>query len=190
MENATAPRVDSRREALAVGAVLLVWLASLTVGWTYQYATENATRHLTQDQISVAVPATWIVDAPSGDLVLVTRNPLRREETFSVSRLPEGAGTLDEAARENRARAAAQYQGYLVGDIRGAELNGGPADRTAYSFIRRDASGRSSVLEGLDYVVISGSTALVIAFVCPIEAFDRDLPAFERFALSVSVGQP
>jgi RsiW-degrading membrane proteinase PrsW (M82 family) len=187
---AVVQTTDTRREAFTVAVVLLLWVASLAVGYTLKFATENATRQVTQDEVSAAAPASWILEGPSGDLVLIARNPLRRDEAYTVSRLPQGAGTLDAAARENRVRAAAQREGLLIGDIESADLGGSPADRTAYSFVRRDAAGRPAVLDAVDYVVLSGSTVLVITFETPAETFERELPAFERFARSVRVSQP
>lgn len=185
MEGENAAQADGQTVSSTV-LVIAVTLLALGAGWLVRDSTLSRTRLLTQNDVSLVAPASWMV-MPAADNVLFTAGDLRHpDHRAHISRLAQATTLADAAAFDmlNRGRALSSFRVLTQGAV---ELDGEPAYHVHYAYVKADPSALPRVIEGITYFRDAGDTVLVASFEDKTGSFDASLPMFERMASTLNV---
>lgn len=181
---------DLRRPGGAVLPTLLVLLllaVGLVAGWLLRTAAESATSPIERGGITMDVPAGWLIEPASGDLLLLATDPTAPDSRVSVARIPaEGRSLADVAAEQDQA-SAGLFESYRVisqGPVRFAGKEGHEVRFALVDSSRGDPVPR--VIEGLDEYIAGGDAVLRISIEAHSGELESVLPAFYRFAESIT----
>ncbi|WP_420630757.1 hypothetical protein [Candidatus Leptofilum sp.] len=176
---------ERRSALLVVGLVIL----SLLIGWQVKTAIQNATRTVEVSGLTVNVPDGWLVQEGAGDLLFVARNPLAIDELYRVSQLPAEPDLAPDLAAlaENRNLARARLDdSYRVLSAEPIVFAGRDGYKVSFARVDLDSPGIPHVIEGLDYYFPEGDRVNVLSLEAESESFADALPAFQRFAQSMT----
>lgn len=171
-----------RRSAMLVVGLLLL---SLLIGWQVKTAVQNSTRTVEASGLTLDVPTGWLVQEGAGDLLLVARNPLALDELYRVSQLPAGPDLAVLAENRNLARVRLD-ESYRVLSAEPIVFSGQDGYKVSFARVDLDSPGIPRVIEGLDYYFLDDDQVNIISFEAKRESFADALPAFQRFAQSMT----
>ncbi|WP_420643926.1 hypothetical protein [Candidatus Leptofilum sp.] len=171
-----------RRSAMLVVGLLIL---SLLIGWQVKTAVQNATRTVEVSGLTVDVPNGWLVQEGAGDLLFVARNPLAIDELYRVSQLPAEPDLAVLAENRNLARARLD-DSYRVLSAEPIVFAGHDGYKVSFARVDLDSPGIPHVIEGLDYYFAEGDQVNVLSLEAESESFADALPAFQRFAQSMT----
>lgn len=169
--------------------VIAVTLLALSAGWLLGNNTLNRTRPITQSGITLDVPTSWLA-LPAADDILLAANDIRRpQQQVSVRSLPAASSGSDAVAVDilNRARGMNSFRVLEQGVV---ELDGTPAYRVHYAYVTAAPNRLPTVIEGVDYYIVSDEQMIVASFEDSSSSFANSLSTFERMAATLRVAEP
>lgn len=201
------PQIDSRTltpptagaQRLANLLVIVTLAVALLLGWALKTAVEGRTQTYSDDQITFAYPATWVVDQDlDGNPML--RNPQSASRLFNdrvvviqgdvpSSGLPAGSPLVDAATSWTLKRSSALDSFRNLSSEDGYTVAGQPAIRVNYAYVADPAAvlgrpGVPIVVKGSDLVIITGDRLTVLSG----QSREADWAAFEPRFLKILEG--
>ncbi|HWQ12934.1 MAG TPA: PrsW family glutamic-type intramembrane protease [Roseiflexaceae bacterium] len=172
---------DRSANALVVGLFALL----LLVGVLTWNAATNATTAFSREGVAGAYPAAFGEATAEGE-VLRASDPLGTEASFVVRALP--AAELKAITTQLASERSEAFLAYKVTSTGAGTVAGKQANTQRFVYVEdgglTDAAPR--VIEGVDYIVVSGDRAVVITMVAPSERIPEVEPLFDRFVASLS----
>lgn len=168
--------------------VCLLLVASLGVGWLVQTAVANQTRTITQDNITIHVPANWLTQDGVGEMVLQTQNPTNLDEQYRVSILRQSSNNLASLANTQGLLRIQQDDTYRVLEQTPIIIAGRDGFRVTYAFVDLQAS-LPTVIEGRDYYFPDGDNhVLLVSYENESHQFEAGLSSFQTFLSTLEYG--
>ena len=175
-------------------AVIAVTVLALLAGALLRARVEGQTRALSTDGVSAEVPARWIAAVSTDDGALLQARATSGvfPTTYRVEAFPlADDATLDDAFVARTLQLGSELTAFNVLESVGASVNGRPAIKISFAYVVSDANvQRENVpasVRGDEYIFLDGhGRALAVQFATESDSYERALPGFERFLLSVS----
>lgn len=182
---AIAPTPRQREERLSALFVIAVALLAILLGAVVRSSAQNQTRPFSGGGISAEIPAGWLVQEGTGDLVMIARNTQSLDQLYRVNLLEDGA-LSEVATAQNQIRAGMDETFRVVAEtpiiVRGRE-----GYRVNYAFVDDDLVDVPTVIEGVSYYFPDPNGVLVLSYEANSSKFDDGVPRFQRFRASVVV---
>lgn len=187
-------RTRSLGDRYSEWAVIAVTAIALLAGALIRASVEGQTRQLSADGVSAEVPVRWIAAASTdGGALLQARATsgvfptIYRIEAFPLA----DDATLDDAFVARTLQLGSELTAFNVLESAGASVNGRPAIKVSFAYVVSDPNvQRENVptsVRGDEYIFLDGhGRALAVQFAAESDNYERALPGFERFLLSVS----
>ena len=171
--------------------VIFITLLALAGGWLIKSQTENQSRTITREGISLDVPPSWLA-LPSAENVVFSATDLRRpQQRGSVTTQPfvKGSSLADLSTMRiiNQGHNANSFRVLKQGV---ANLDGTEAYSVHYAHVVAKPNVLPQVIEGIEYYIVDGDRVLIIQFEDDSDSFAESLPVFERMAATVRVVEP
>lgn len=173
----TQPKNDERLPTLLVIGVVL---AALLLGWVIKENVTGQGRPFSQNGVSGELPAGWLTQDGTGDLLLVARNPQAPDERYRINRLTPNTDLAALAAVQNGERARLEPT-FRVVEETPIVVNGRDGYKVSYAYIDDSGTGMPAVIEGVDYYFLEGDAVLVISLEAAHENFAEAFPRFQTF---------
>lgn len=192
------PRAPSQR-ALVVGgikrewnedtrqflAVLLVAAVALLLGYAVREYATSQTRTVSAGNVSAEIPAAWVVQGGTQDLLFTAADPRTPGQRYAVTR-PSGLGSDPDAVANATVAGKSQVlTDFQVLDRDTATVNGAAVPQVTYTYVTTRNGQVPQVIEGRDLYVPASGGVLVVTLESPSHNFQAALDDFERFAASV-----
>jgi hypothetical protein len=166
-------------------AVLLVALVALVVGYGVREWATGQTRAITVGSVSAAVPASWVVQQGSQDLLFTAADPRNPGQRYSVTQptdLGGDPGTVANATVAGKSQVLPEFQ-VLNRDT--STINGVSVPAVTYTYITSRIGAVPKVIEGRDLFIPASGSVLVVTLETPASTFEGALDQFNTFAASV-----
>lgn len=187
-----APRSEAltQRQRWGHYFVLLYAAVAIFIGINLRDAALYATVPFNDPEVGISAfyPAGWLIDS-GGDYVFRVRDMSQPgfKTTIQVSAL---SVTVDISPRNifdslNFVRSRTRSSFAVLGEEPVVLADDLPATRLSYTFVESEQNpflrNAPTVIEGQDILVVESGQALVITFWSDANAYDANLPIFERF---------
>ncbi len=190
-DDARSPDLQpTQRQRWGLSLSYLLIAVGLLLGINQRDSALNQASVYTNDEagITAAHPARWLLEE-TGDFVFRVRDMAYRgfNTQIEVSTVALGA---DNSARNvfdqlSLARAQALVDYHVLGYEAYVLPDGSSAPAMAYSFVARDASpflqGNSSVVSGLDILIVRRGGALAVSFRADSRIYEREVATLRWF---------
>ncbi len=174
-----------RQERLSVYLVLGMAIMSLLLGVMVRNSAQNQTRTYSTSGISADIPAGWLVQEGTGDLIFVARNTHSLDQLYRVNLL-EG-GELTAVVSEHNTYRQGVNNTFRVVEQTPIIASGREGVKVTYAFIDDEAESMPTVIEGVDYYFPEGDQIVVISYEADVAAFEAGFENFQSFRSSVNV---
>ncbi len=186
---ATAPSLGDR---YAQWTVALLAVLALLAGWMLKAGVENRSVGFEADGVSAQAPAGWLRMAGGETELLHAANPASDGfgTTYVIDTVPVPANATggDVASLLSLSRGQA-LTGFRVLDQFEVTVDGRAAYRMSFAYVEThpDATHDElpSVVQGIDFIFLDGSRAVVVTYMADESAYEADYGRFRRFLSSV-----
>jgi hypothetical protein len=166
-------------------AVMLVAIVSLVIGYGVREWATGQTRAITVGSVSAAVPASWVIQQGSQDLLFTAADPRNPGQRYSVTQptdLGSDPNTVANATVAGKSQVLSEFQVLNRGT---ATVNGKSVPAVTYTYITTRNGAVPQVIEGRDLFIPAEGSVLIVTLETPARVFDAALDQFNRFAASV-----
>ncbi|MFQ5422224.1 MAG: hypothetical protein ACE5FD_04060 [Anaerolineae bacterium] len=165
--------------------VILTALVALGLGWGVKTAVANQTRPFTVRSISAEIPAGWLVQEGTGELLLVARNPADMDQRYRILLL-DGNSDLPLLANQHSQNRARLESTFIVLDETAIVADGRDGYKVTYAWVNTPAGQMPIIIEGVDYYFPVDDQALVISLEAAQTEFAGAFARFQQFRASVT----
>jgi hypothetical protein len=165
--------------------VLVITFIAMALGWGVKTAVQDQTRSFSSQGVTAELPAGWLVQEGTGDLIFVARNPQAMDQRYRVQLFAGDTDLANAASSQNDGRSQ-RDDSFRVLDETPIVVDGQDGYKVSYAYIDAEESGMPSVIEGVDYYFPSGDATLLISFESDHEDFAETFAQFQQFRASVS----
>ena len=186
-------QTKERQSALLV---ILMALIALGLGWGVKTAVTNQTRPFAKNGISAQVPAGWLAQEGTGELLLVARNPAAMSQRYRIQLLDGDAdkssvadlSALAYQRNQNRTRLEPTFT--VLGET-AIVADGRDGYKVSYAWISSQAGQMPrgqmpAIIEGVDYYFPVENGVMVISLEADQTDFADAFSQFQRFRASVT----
>lgn len=173
---------EDTRQFLAV--MLVAFLSLLAAYGIRQWATSQ-TRTITVGSVSASVPASWVVQQGSQDLLFTAADPRNPGQRYSVTQptdLGSDPNIVANATVAGKSQVLSEYQVLNRGT---SQVNGMSVPAVTYTYITTRNGAVPQVIEGWDLFIPASGSVLVVTLESPARGFEVALDPFKTFAASV-----
>jgi hypothetical protein len=166
-------------------AVILVALVALVIGYGVREWATGQTRAITVGSVSAAIPASWVVQQGSQDLLFTVADPRNPGQRYSVTQptdLGSDPNTVANATVAGKSQVLSLYQVLNRGT---STVNGMSVPSVTYTYITTRNGAVPQVIEGWDLFIPASGSVLVVTLESPARGFEVAIDPFKTFAASV-----
>ena len=195
MTTATTSANTDRSEWIVIGMTII----ALLLGYMLKTATLGQTRTVTAGEMTVELPAKWVVETASTGLignsqsdhskVLTAWDPLDPGTRYAVSSLPGGdSADLATMASLRNLQRAQSLSAYRVLEQTEVTLKGREGYKVSFAYVDASAKDRPPVVYlGVDYFFPDGEH-VIVATLETYHDYPSALAKFQDFAAALTMG--
>lgn len=196
MATATSPSTSGKSEWLVIGMTVI----ALLLGYMLKTSALGQTRTVNAGDLSVDLPARWVVESASTGLIgnmpadasrlLSAWDPLDPGTKYIISLLPAGDNAdLATIASFRNLQRAQTLTAYRVIEQTRVTLKGQEGYKVSFAFVDASAQDRPPVVyQGVDYFFLEGGQVLV-ATLETYHDYTAALAKFQDFAAALAMGE-
>jgi len=164
--------------------VILTALVALGFGWGVKTAVANQTRPFTRHGISAEVPAGWLIQEGTGELLLVARNPADMDQRYRIQLL-DGNSDLSLLANQQSQNRARLESTFIVLDETTIVADGRDGYKVTSAWVNTPSGQMPIIIEVVDYYFPIDNQVLVISLESAQTKFTDAFAHFQKFRASV-----
>jgi hypothetical protein len=189
MNATTLPlKSDSSNQRFADWAVIVITVVAVMVGWLIKNSVQNRSVAFSSSGLSAQTPQGWLTTKAQGNEILHVTDPLSSGfgTTYTIQNIPVATNaTIEQVVSMLTLQRGQDLNAFRVLDQQPVTVSGRAAFEIGYVYVESNPNLTHkqipNIVQGLDYIFLSGDHAIVATYWADENEYRSDLGRFQQF---------